>query len=283
MEFIKSPFNYIGNKYRIVQQLTELFPRNIRVFVDLFCGGCDIAINTQAERILANDINYHLVDILRTFKHNSPNAIFKYIDSTIAKWGLTKTDKAAYEQFREHYNRTKNPLDLFILICHSFNHQFRFNEQHEFNTPFGCKRSSYNHSIRSNLEKMLQKLNNIVFTAVPFDELDMSFLTEKDFVYADPPYLLTCGSYNDGKRGFKGWTARDDARLLGMLSSLHARGVRFGLSNVLEHKGRRHAALEQWARNAGHGVYDMGQTYANCNYHARHGAGSTREVYISNC
>ena len=105
MEFIKSPFNYIGNKYRIVRQLTELFPKNIRVFVDLFCGGCDVSINVQAERVIANDINYHLVDILRAFKHHRPGTIFKYIDTTIQKWGLTKMDKVAYEQFREHYNR----------------------------------------------------------------------------------------------------------------------------------------------------------------------------------
>lgn len=38
MNKIKSPMNYIGNKYRILDQI-KVFPDNINNFVDLFCGG----------------------------------------------------------------------------------------------------------------------------------------------------------------------------------------------------------------------------------------------------
>ena len=45
---VKAPFNYIGNKYRIINSIQECFPEEIDTFVDLFCGGCDVSINTQA-------------------------------------------------------------------------------------------------------------------------------------------------------------------------------------------------------------------------------------------
>lgn len=54
---VKAPFNYIGNKYRIINSIQAYFPNGIDNFVDLFCGGCDVSINTKANKRYANDIN----------------------------------------------------------------------------------------------------------------------------------------------------------------------------------------------------------------------------------
>ena len=35
--YIKSPMNYIGNKYRIIGQIKQWFPDNINTMVDLIC------------------------------------------------------------------------------------------------------------------------------------------------------------------------------------------------------------------------------------------------------
>lgn len=126
-KYIKSPMNYIGNKYRIINQIQEYFPKNIKTMVDLFCGGCDVTINTKAEKHYANDINYHVIDIFKEFQNNSPEYILEYIDDTIKGWNLSKTNKESYEAFRDYYSLTKKPLDLYILMCFSFNYQFRFN------------------------------------------------------------------------------------------------------------------------------------------------------------
>lgn len=37
-DFIKSPLNYTGNKYRILDQIEEFFPKQINQMIDLFCG-----------------------------------------------------------------------------------------------------------------------------------------------------------------------------------------------------------------------------------------------------
>lgn len=50
MDFIKSPLNYTGGKYKLLPQLLEIFPKEIDIFVDLFAGGGNVAVNVNAKR-----------------------------------------------------------------------------------------------------------------------------------------------------------------------------------------------------------------------------------------
>jgi site-specific DNA-adenine methylase len=55
---IKSPLNYIGGKYKLLEQILPLFPKEIKTFIDLFAGGCNVGLNVKAEKIICND-NFH--------------------------------------------------------------------------------------------------------------------------------------------------------------------------------------------------------------------------------
>ena len=88
-------------------------------------------------------------------------------------------------------------------------------------------------------QKLLAFLDRIreqdcCFTCCDFRELDTSAWTSRDFVYADPPYLITCATYNE--QG--GWDADAERALLSFLDELDERKIRFALSNVLRSKGR---------------------------------------------
>ena len=281
MNYYKSPFNYIGNKYRIISQIQKWFPRNIDTMVDLFCGGCDVVINTNAKHKYANDINFFLINILKEFQEKGLDTI-SYIENTIAKWGLSKDNQEAYITFRNYYNQYRNPLDLYVLLCYSFNYQFRFNAKHEYNNPFGKARSSFNDAIKENLLQMLPLIKDVNFTSVDFLEYDYSVLHSGDFLYADPPYLLTCGSYNDGKRGFRGWGEDDEIALYKTLDALSQRGVRFALSNVIEHKGNKNTILYNWKRKNHYHMHHIKFNYDNCNYHTQNKNNKTMEVLITN-
>ncbi|MCI7477098.1 MAG: Dam family site-specific DNA-(adenine-N6)-methyltransferase [Selenomonadales bacterium] len=280
-EFLKAPFNYIGNKYRIISKIQPLFPKKIDIMVDLFCGGGDVIINTDAKIKYANDINFYVVDIMKEFQKRS-DEILVDIDKTISTWNLSKTNEESYKIFRNYYNKTKKPLDLYVLMCYSFNYQFRFNNDHEYNNPFGKNRSSFNANMRKNLVEFIKNIKDIRFTSKNFMDFNLDFLTCDDFVYADPPYTLTCGSYNDGKRGFKGWKISDDCQLFKLLIELNNRGVKFALSNVLEHKGNKNELLIDWVNENGYKVYDVDFNYDNCNYQTRNKNNITREVLITN-
>ena len=61
--YIKSPLNYTGGKHKLLPQILPLFPEEINTFVDLFTGGGNIAVNVNANKIIANDNDKHVVDI----------------------------------------------------------------------------------------------------------------------------------------------------------------------------------------------------------------------------
>lgn len=58
---IRSPFFYVGDKYKLMPQLNKLFPNNINQFIEPFVGGGSVFLNTKAKRYLANDIDTNIV------------------------------------------------------------------------------------------------------------------------------------------------------------------------------------------------------------------------------
>lgn len=68
----QSPFNYMGNKYLILNEIRKLFPKNINTFVDLFCGSATIGINIEADQVICNDINYDIINFFNNCKGKNP-------------------------------------------------------------------------------------------------------------------------------------------------------------------------------------------------------------------
>lgn len=277
--------NYIGGKYKLLPQILPLFPKQIDTFVDMFCGGGNVGVNVTANKLVLNDNLLYIVDLYRQFKNLSSSDIVTHIEKRINDFNLSLTNTDGYIALRDLYNQERNPLDLFVLTAYSFNHQIRFNNNHQFNIPFGRNRSRYNANMKKNLELFVAKLHelNIEFSSSNFEELDLAYLTPSDFVYCDPPYLITTGTYNDGKRGFTGWSHKEEIKLLSLLSELNRRGIRFALSNVLEHKGRSNATLKQWIEIHNFQVYHLNKDYQNSNYHSINNENDfTDEVLITN-
>ena len=282
--YSKSPMNYIGGKYRLLPTITKFFPKQITTLYDLFAGGCDVCTNVAAKRTHANDINHFVIGIYKAFQQMDIDSLLNAIDSTIADWKLSMLDSDGFLRLRQHYNSTpiekRNPIELFALVCYSFNHQFRFNNRHEFNNPFGRNRSSFNSTMRKNLITFHSKIQPIRFTGADFRDLDLSFLSAGDFVYADPPYRITTASYNDGRRGFAGWKREDDLALFDLLERLGSNGVRFALSNVVSHKGYENNELTKWM--ADYSIHEICCNYNNSNYQSKNKEFVTREVLVTN-
>ncbi len=281
-EFIKSPLNYTGGKYKLLKDIIPLIPEGREVFVDLFAGGFNVGINASAKKIICNDQNRFIVEMFSFFKMEDSEKIISEIKKRINHFSLSLTNKEGYLELRKEYNKTKSPLDLFTLTCYAFNHQIRFNNRHEFNTPFGYARSQYNESIEYNLIKFCRRLKemNIEFFSLDFEKFDISSLTTNDFVYLDPPYLISNAVYNDGKRGFKNWSIEQEKTLIALMLELNRKEVPFMLSNVLEHKGEQNEILLNFSRDFR--IIRLDKTYENCNYHKKHQAIRTSEVLILN-
>ena len=279
-KYVKSPLNYIGGKYKILSQILPHFPSDIHTFVDLFSGGANVAINVQADHIICNDINTKITEMFESFQTTPLDEILQRIDENIKKYGLSKTNEAGFLRFREQYNQNPNPIDLYTLACYSFNYQFRFNNQHQYNNPFGRDRSQFSDRMRESLIAFVnkQKDKDITFGSKDFTEVDLSGLDPQDFVYCDPPYLITTGSYNDGNRGFKDWGPKEEQQLYELLDNLNERNIKFALSNVFLHKGQCNDRLIEWSKQ--YRVIHLSSNYANSSYNTTRGGSD--EVLIVN-
>jgi len=278
--YIKSPINYAGSKYRLLKDIIPMFPNNIYTFIDLFGGAFNVGINVNAKHIIYNDIINYLPELFEYWSNTDLKEINNYIDKTIEKNGLSSTNANTFLKFREKYNREKDIRDLFILVCYSFNYQMRFNNNHQYNSSFGKEASTMNDSIRNNLNKFVEKLHSgdYIFLNHNFVDFDFSNLNENDFVYCDCPYSLGTGVYQDGKRGFNGWSKEDDKKLFKILDELNERRIRFALSNVFENKGMRNEELIEWSNK--YKVYHFNINYNGSNYQRKNG--KSDEVLIIN-
>ncbi len=282
---VRSPMNYIGGKFKLLPQLLRYFPTEISTFVDLFCGGCNVGANVKADHVVFNDNLTYLIDLYRELKENSVSEVLSHVKSRIVEFGLSLTNAEGYSKLRELYNTRRRPLDLFVLAAYSFNHQIRYNSAHQFNNPFGKERSSFNPTMEKNLVAFVGRLHEISceFRSENFDKVDLSELDSKALVYCDPPYLITTGTYNDGKRGFTGWDLQEEKTLLALLDGLNARGVRFALSNVVRHKGKENRILMGWIAMNGYNMIHLSKNYANSSYHTMdRGLNSSDEVLVTN-
>lgn len=281
-DLIRSPMNYIGGKYKLLPELLPLFPEPIDKFCDLFCGGLNVGINVDANVIYANDQIKYIIYLYEIFKTSSIDSIISYINNRISEYELSDTNRECYEKFRKEYNRSRKPLDLFVLLCYSFNNQLRFNSDHAFNMPFGEDHSKFNASIRYNLIQFCNELKRKDFRLSAFDfrEFDFSNFGSDDFVYCDPPYLITTGTYNDGKRGFNGWSEKDDIDLMNLLDDLNTKNVKFAMSNVIYHIGNSNDRLIEWSNK--YIVSYIDADYSNCYYTLKDKTAKTVEVLITN-
>ena len=285
--YIKSPLNYIGGKYKILNQIIPKFPKKINTFVDLFGGGFNVGINVDAETVIYNDVIEPLCELMNYFSDNEADEVIKKLEDNIKNNSLDKENTDAFLRLRNKYNHNiyenedEKILDFYCLILYSFNYQIRFNQNMKYNTPFGKNRSSYNQNIKKNLEKFIKKINktNVKITKDKFVDFDFSNLGEDDFVYCDPPYLITTGSYNDGNRGIKDWTLDDEKKLLSILDDLNSRGVKFALSNVLVANDKKNEILTEWSKK--YTVYIIENSFNNSNYR-RKKKDDTIEVLITN-
>ena len=280
MKYTKSPLNYVGGKYKLLKQIIPLLPDDIDTFVDLFTGGCNVGINIEAKNIICNDVEQVVIDLFNSWKELDSSEALTILESTISKYQLSKTNEEGFKRIRQDYNDGDKSWDMFYaMLAHAFNNQIRFNKNGDYNMPFGRNRSSFNPSMKKNFIEFIDKLNemNIEFISMDFAKVDLSMLTVNDIVYCDPPYLITCASYNE--KG--GWNETKELELLSLLDELNERGIKFALSNVLENKGKSNDILKEWSKK--YTVYHLNNSYGNCNYHAKDkSSNTTDEVLITN-
>ena len=298
---IQSPLNYVGGKFKLLNQILPRFPNEIDIFIDLFCGGCNVGININADQVIFNDNNSHLIYLYNAFKNLGKEFILSMIDDIIERYGLSRSTKNGYDFYdcdssaglgnynRESFLRLRNDFNkknedyeyyimLYVLIVYAFNNQIRFNAKGEFNLPVGKR--DFNDKMKSKLRAFVDRLQekNYKFSCIDFRKFEMSLLTEDSFVYCDPPYLITCATYNEQN----GWNEQCEHDLLEILDILNERNIKFALSNVLKSKGKTNVILSKWLNSRNYRINRLNYGYSNSNYHKKDKTDSADEILILN-
>lgn len=299
---IQSPLNYIGGKYRLLKQILPHFPKHIDTFIDLFAGGGNVGINVCAKNMVLNDSDNNLYNIYRIFQDESKKDIISKIEGIISEFSLSESSKYGYEYYscsssqglqnynKKGFNALKKAFNsypkrdeqyyilLYVLIIYSFNNQLRFNNKGIFNLPVGKR--DFNSKMKMKLSLFIDRIksDNIIFTNYDFRCFPAEMIDEKSFVYVDPPYLITCATYNEKN----GWTETDEADLFAYLENLDSKGIKFALSNVLSNKGRENVQLLDWIKKNKYKVIHLDYSYGNSNYQTKDKISKPQEVLVIN-
>ena len=294
----RSPLFYVGDKYKLMNQLNKLFPKKINNFYEPFVGGGTVFLNVNAKKYFLNDIDKNLISIHEFLikSADEKKAFFRNIERVINKHNFSRSykedivpdsfkkkfkktyyakfNKAGYEKLRDENNKNKenDPLSLYILLIYGFNRMLRFNKSGDFNLPVG--NLDFNKNVVDALKNyfIFVQNKNIIFTSKDFKSfLNKIIYLKDDFVYLDPPYLVTSSEYN------KLWSEKSEAQLLAVIDGLNNRKVKFALSNVIHYNSKRNSSLIQWMKK--YNVHKIESNYIN--YHNNQKKQIT-EVLITN-
>ncbi len=278
----RSPIFYVGDKSKLLPQLLPNFPTEIDRYVEPFLGGGAVSLNVLAQTYRLSDNSTHLISVhKRLRKVSRVGNLVDEVCCRIKRHGLTCTylgdsvsarlisrfpktyfaeaNREAFLKLRSAVNSSQDPdpLDLYILVIYGFNRMWRFNSSGEFNVPVG--NVDFNAKTAAALADFVEfhsKHKNVTLASLDFkNSVTQLDLGPNDFVYLDPPYLITQAEYNAR------WQAKDDEDLREVFESLHSRGVRVAMSNVLQYRESRNISLERWAR--AFRVIDVRSNYIN--------------------
>ena len=294
----RSPLFYVGDKYRLMEQLLDLFPEEIDNFYEPFVGGGTVFLNIKANKYFLNDVDKHLVNIHRFLisSAKTPEKFFEEVEQIIKKYRLShsykkdivpealkkKFKKTYYAKFnKEGYEKLKNcvnknkinaPLVLYILLIYGFNRMLRFNGSGKFNLPVG--NVDFNKNVVTALNNYFDVVRSkkIRFTTKDFrTSYKKKEFTKNDFIYFDPPYLITASEYN------KLWNTEEESDLFYLIDELNEKGVRIALSNVTHYNGSKNNLLIKWMKK--YTAHNIQSNYISFNNNAQK---KIKEVLITN-
>ena len=257
---VESPLNYTGSKSKMVNIIRQHLPNHpFNTLVDAFGGGFNVGINIPSNKTIYNDINPFDEGLIKSFSSDVYSYLL-YVSKLIKKYNLSPNNKEGYLALRKKYNDTpqekRDPRMLYTLILYGFQQQIRFNTSHDFNNPAGSR--WFNESLLSKFITFARcsKAKNVEYCTMNFDKL-LDKITPDTLVYADPPYRSTLGVYNDGKRGFEGWTISHEQSLCHFLDEINDRGSMFMLSYVLRVDDFYNADVANWANDKRYNIINI--------------------------
>lgn len=279
------------------------------VMVDLFCGGATVGLNTECNKVIFIDNEPRIIWLLKYLSGCNIDKLLNELFVLIDNYGLSCSFKNGYKYYRQQilggnpnnglkdynsngfyklrddYNAilnkntaTANKL-LYLLIVYGFNNDIRFSKDGKYNLPVG--KTDLNNSNVKKLTEYIERVKNIQAEFICGDFCSQhiqQIIRKADFVYMDPPYLITDAVYNESNK----WREQNEYELIRLMNFLLDNKKSFVLSNVLEKQGRRNEPLFYWTttRKNDINIVDIDYHYRSASYNKKNRNAKEREVII---
>ncbi len=193
-------------------------------WIEPFLGSGVVGFNLRPEKAVFADVNPHIIRFYRAIQTGDVTvaAARRHLEMEGAR--LAQDGESHFYWIRERFNSEAHPLDFLFLNRSCFNGVMRFNRQGHFNVSFGRKPTRFSKAYVTKICNQIEYVARCAqtydwrFVCADFRDV-VGGVSEKDFVYCDPPYL---GRHTDY---FSGWSKMDDRNLRERLLASQARFI----------------------------------------------------------
>lgn len=219
------PFlRWAGSKRSVVAKLAENTPLNFQRYIEPFVGSGALFFHLAPEAAILSDLNPEVVNLFIQIR-NCPKKLHDLVHAF-------PRNKETYLEVRAKFGTEIDPLDraasMLYLNRNCFNGLYRTNKSGKFNVPYAAAgRGAY--PTLNDFEACAQRLQNADIRHGDFFDIVSRVVQHGDFVYLDPPYLLSEGRiFNEYVKGH--FSQKDTNRLEELLDLIDQKGAQFLLS-----------------------------------------------------
>lgn len=222
------PFlKWAGGKHSQINQIVHHLPKGERL-IEPFVGAGSVFMNSGFQDVVLNDVNPDLINLYSILKHQGQRLLDEA--ERLCKW---VNSEERYYAVLDRFNTreyTHYSMAAFFLVLNRtcFNGLCRYNQQRQFNVPWGKKEQCY--FPRAELEEYLASGFNPQLFCTDFATI-FGLCRSGDVIFCDPPYHPLPGK--DGFTTYSGkkFDLNDQKRLVDMAIMAKGRGVPTVITN----------------------------------------------------
>ena len=205
---------YRGGKSREIPRFVQYIPNNYNRYIEPFLGGGAVYFYLEPENAILNDLNVRLMTFYTQLRNNYPlmrqqldviqhiyevnQAAYRRMKAqAVPEVRVPNENEELYYQMRELFNHPDDTyLDgvlYFFINKTAYSGMIRYNNNGEYNVPFGRYPNLNTHLITQQHSDLLQnaELFNLDYRAI-FDMAEAD-----DFIFLDPPYDCIFNDYGN--------------------------------------------------------------------------------------